>query len=90
MLHSSGAGISLDSAESAPAMQALCIKSNSHSFICTMHMFAGHYQCYDEFKTIWPSRSNLGKLTGQVVDLQWLYLVVVTIVIINNNILGLR
>ena len=53
-------------------------------------MFAGHYQCYDEFKTIWPSRSNLGKLTGQVVDLQWLYLVVVTIVIINNNILGLR
>ena len=53
-----GAGISVDS---APALQALLCNMYRirQSLFYLYNVSAGHYQCYDEFKTIWPSSCNL-------------------------------
>ena len=52
-----GAGISVDYAS---ALQALWYKMYRirQSLLYLYNFSAGHYQCYDEFKTIWPSNSN--------------------------------
>ena len=53
-----GAGISVDS---APTLQALrCNMYRIRQLLLYLYdVSAGHYKCYDEFKTIWPSSSNL-------------------------------
>ena len=53
-----GAGILVDS---APALQAYCCNMYRirQLFFYLYDVSARYYQCYDEFKTIWPSSSNL-------------------------------
>ena len=80
MLHSSGAGISVDSAESAPAMQALWCRM----YKIKQSLIYLYNVCWALSMLWWQFHLGLicEKLTGQIVDLQWLYLVVVIIVII--------
>ena len=48
--------------------KSICIWTYDGKNVWSHNLYAGHYQCYDAFDT--------SMATGQVVDSQWLFLVV--------------